>query len=245
MAHVFVLDLDNTIIGNIKPQVAQWEISKQCKSIKFDYKAFQTKLKQGIIRPGFLEFVKYAQSQGCTIYVYTASQNNWALFVISQIEKALGIKLARPIFTRKHCHYHNGSYKKNTRALKAIKADKVTIIDNLNTYHAADQADLVVCPAYNFLYPENIGANISYIQFKENAKVINEVMEKYIPNYHATNDYWTFQKRSSIAYLHAIGDMNQKKDSQDNFFTGLTLFMKSNPKHKYAKYINRYLRSIS
>ena len=228
--------------------------------MKFDTKAFQEKLRTGnIIRPGFLEFVRWAQSQDHLIFVYTASERIWANFVISNIEKALHIKLERPIFTRANCSLQGGVYRKNTRHLmpaiiKALKARaphsqtppaaqsiRMTIIDNLNTYHAMDQPNLVVCPNYNFMYPENIAASISQKQFQAASAYINAVLEKYIPGYHATNDYWTFQKRLSVAYLHLIADMHQQEATTDNFWGVLTTFMKAHPKHKYAKYINRHV----
>ncbi len=116
----------------------------------------------------------------------------------------------------------------------------MTIIDNLNTYHAMDQPNLVVCPSYNYLYPENIAAAISQKQFQDNASAVNSILEKYIPNYHSTNDYWTFQKRMSVAYLLFISEMN-KQSGSDNFWGVLTTFLKTHPKHRYAKYINRHV----
>jgi len=258
LPHIFVLDLDNTIIGDIKPQVMLWEISKassKAAPIRFDVKSFQQKLLQGlIIRPGFYDFVKYIQSMDYLLYVYTASEKTWANFVISHIEKALNIRFQRPIFTRKNCTYQNGSFKKNTRnilpiIMKSLKVPKktlshqvprMTIIDNLNVYHAIDQSNLVICPSYNMMHPENIGAYISPHQFKENQSAINATLHKYIDNYHPTSDYWTFQKRMSVFYVHTINDMSKHHQS-DSFYPVLTTFMKSHPKHKFAKYINRHL----
>lgn len=258
--HIFILDLDNTIIGDIKPQVILWEIAKassRSNPIKFDQKAFQEKLLKGrIVRPGFSDFIRYVQSQGHLVYVYTASEKSWATFVISQIEKALHIKFEKPIFTRKNCQYVSGAFRKNTqvlapainRSLKSkgirtpLQSLKMTIIDNLNTYHALDQNNLVVCPSYDFKYPENIGANISYDQFRDNMRVINSTMEKYVQNYQITNDYWLFQKRSTVNFLLYIADMNRgESPDKDGFFSTLTTFMKSHPKHIFAKYINKHV----
>lgn len=254
--YVFILDLDNTIIGNIKPQVILWELSKgsiKTNSIKMDSKGLQQKMVQGqIIRPGFLEFVKYIQSLDYLLYVYTASEKTWANYIITHIEKTLKIRFERPIFTRKECIYQNGNFKKSVRTLlpiitknlrgkgQILNQQRLTIIDNLNVYHAGDQANLVICPSYEVIYPENIGAYISYQQFKDNQTHINRVLEKYIPSYHATSDYWTFQKRMSVYYLQTIADM-PKLEPQDSFFGVLTTFLKTHPKHKFAKYINRHI----
>jgi hypothetical protein len=53
---IFVIDIDGTIIGDIRPQVMLYEINmaikkKDKKQNIFNTKDFQNKLKSGIIRP--------------------------------------------------------------------------------------------------------------------------------------------------------------------------------------------------
>jgi NLI interacting factor-like phosphatase len=263
MKHVFLIDLDGTIIGDIGPQVVMWELSKASRKpnlIKFDMKGLYDKLLYGhIVRPGFVELVKYIQSVDGLVYVYTASEKVWANVVVSQIEKAHGIKIERPIFTRKECIIQNKEFRKSipyvTRLLlNSIKSKHsgyfdqptspkmdlkpfITLIDNTNVYSPHDQDNLVVCPTYTYRYPENLASQISFAQFKNNTNIVNEVLLKYIPGYHATSDFWTLQKRLSVFYVHSITAM--KHVVKDTFWDDLMYFIKAHPKHVHAKYINR------
>lgn len=262
--NIFLIDLDGTIIGDISPQVVMWELSKKCAKavpIKHNNVALQEKLKNGIVRPHFIDFMKYLQSIDALVYVYTASEKSWANFVISQIEHAYNVKFERPIFTRMNCSLEYKEYKKSlhfiTKQLeKAIRKrhashfqvfgdvkSHVTIIDNTNVYHHHDQSSLVVCPTYTFQYPENLGCVASYVQFKEYEQQINDCLSRYIQGYTATSDYWTFQKRMAVLYVNSITRMKQTM-SQDNFFENLLKFVKVHPKHLYAKYINRHISSF-
>ena len=264
MRHIFLIDLDGTIIGDITPQIIMWELSKahssHKKDIKFDTKGLQEKLKRGhIVRPGFIEFFKYVKSLDHLIYVYTASEKTWANFIISQIEKAFDIKFERPIFTRQDCQLLNNQFIKSIKFIakhlgKSLKkkhvvdldfSKHITIIDNTHVYNQSDQPNLVICPSYSYRHPENIASQISYEQFANHTTSINDLMIKYIPEYNAhTNDYWSFQKKTSIYYVNSITLMKQtmQMTKHDKFFFYLIKLFRENPKNMYAKYINRNLK---
>jgi hypothetical protein len=61
------------------------------------------RLRYGIIRPYVEAFCKYAVSQGIELFIYTASEPQWAAFLVPCIEQALGVRFNRPILTRAHC----------------------------------------------------------------------------------------------------------------------------------------------
>jgi len=263
MKHIFLIDLDGTIIGDITPQIIMWELSKTQSrkgGIKFDTKGLQEKLKTGhIVRPGFIEFFKYVKSLDHLIYVYTASEKTWANFIISQIEKAFDIKFERPVFTRHDCKLLNNQFIKSLKFIskpleRSLKkkgishldlSKHVTIIDNTHVYNPSDQSNLVICPSYSYRHPENIASQISYDQFSQHIVPINDLMIKYIPEYNApTTDFWSFQKRTSIYYVNSITLMKQSMQTtkQDKFFFYLMRLVREHPRNVFAKYINRNLK---
>jgi len=263
MKHIFLIDLDGTIIGDITPQIIMWELSRNNKGgIKFDTKGLQDKLKNGnIVRPFFIDFVKYVQSLDHLIYIYTASETTWANFIISQIEKVFHIKFERPIFTRKDCKLLNSQFIKSIKFIskslqRSLKKKNViyqdilkhiTIIDNTHVYNPSDQNNLVICPSYSYRHPENIASQISLEQFSKHNHDINAIIMKYVPEYNTvTTDYWSFQKRTSIYYANSITLMKQTIPliKQDRFFYSLIKLFRENPKYMYAKYINRNIKGM-
>ena len=92
---VILLDLVNTMIGNIHPPVQEYylikelnkEISKSNnKQIKFNNKLLQEELKKYIIRPYLDKFIKNIKEyKNIELFVYTASSDSWAKFLIPHI----------------------------------------------------------------------------------------------------------------------------------------------------------------
>jgi len=111
---VLLLDMDGTLIGRITPQVCEYEVlmtldKKKLRSMRADV---VTRLKQGVMRPHLDWFVKQ-MGDAAELFVFTASEDKWAKFLVPLIEEALGVKFNRPIFTRNHCTYHDGEYLKS------------------------------------------------------------------------------------------------------------------------------------
>eukprot|EP00960_Hanusia_phi_P055847 763077-Hanusia_phi.AAC.5 len=69
------------------------------------------KNKTMLVRPHFCEFIKTARARfaDVMIFVYTASEKNWASKEIGWIEKQCGISFDRPIFSREDCIQEIGS----------------------------------------------------------------------------------------------------------------------------------------
>ena len=80
MPPTLILDLDNTIIGNITYQLLAHtlcnKVKKNCGMVANCYNE-----KTGIIRPYFCKFIYTIREKfpDIKIYVYTASQKDWAL----------------------------------------------------------------------------------------------------------------------------------------------------------------------
>jgi len=91
---IFVFDIDNCIIGNVKwpinENIILDEINKLNKSKKkIDFTNY---LKKGLLRPYFKKFIKFIKKNydNTEIYVYTNSSNYWTNNgLVSNIEKAL------------------------------------------------------------------------------------------------------------------------------------------------------------
>lgn len=171
---VILLDLDGTIIGDISPQVCEYEILNELQpsQLKTFKELLTAQLRStAVVRPGFFDFVRCAQAKGIELFVYTASDSRWASFFVPILEKALSVKLNRPLFTRSHCRLVNGEYRKPTRAVlhsvfnslkrkyKGLRTmsdlnQQIAMIDNSNVlmHDAPFSVGLVLCKTYDYLH---------------------------------------------------------------------------------------------
>lgn len=111
---VFIFDIDNTIIGNIRYIYQEFQFHqameleclvkkptalKQCNKM-IHYESLFNSL---LIRPHFIEFINFIKIKfvPCELYLYTGSSypiiHN---FFIQHFEKQTGVKFNRPMFTR-------------------------------------------------------------------------------------------------------------------------------------------------
>ena len=168
--YIFIIDLDNTIIGNCTYQLQLYnnvEIMKSYNSPKINIKKIlspQYNEKVKLIRPYFVYFINKMREfykNNVSFYIYTASSYNWANFQIKLIEKENNIKFNRPIFARNYCILNNKNTKDKTNILysksinkilpkiKNAKDSDIIIIDdsavyiNYNEYH-------IHCKEYNY-----------------------------------------------------------------------------------------------
>jgi hypothetical protein len=91
---------------------------------------------------------------GIKIYVYTASQKEWALKEIKWIEKCCNLRFDRPILTRDDCIEINNSYVKSiqkiNKKIKTIDKNNILIIDNNDVFLDCKDSFLK-CPDYNYV----------------------------------------------------------------------------------------------
>jgi len=237
---IFIIDIDGTIIGDIKPQVMMYEMNIALKKVDkkinvFNVKDFQQKLQSGIIRPYFSKFIKKIKENytNAEFFIYTASEKQWATFLIPHIEKTLNIKINKPIFTRQHCTFINNSVQKSikritpeiTRSLKKkygiIKnlEDKCLIIDNIAVYENNDSHKLLLCPTYDFKLPENLPAIINEKIFTNHKDIIYSIINKYM-NLPSVNTYLEFQQMYYIYFVKYISNILKTNNIQtrDKFF---------------------------
>jgi len=194
MSNILILDLDNTIIGNITYELLLYNLCvKTCKSA---ISGNHYNEESHVIRYGFTNFINNLKKTipDIKIYVYTASQKDWALKEIKWIEKNCNIKFNRPILTREDCLYLNNNYYKSikniSKKIKNINNCNLLIIDN-NDIFLDKKENFLKCPSYNYINFIDLWENIP-IKYSNN-KNLNEWLlklsnEGYIRPY-LTNNY--------------------------------------------------------
>lgn len=173
---VFILDFDNTMIGNIQPQLDEYcmtlEINtrlKQSKHKPFKYRRdiLELELERYIIRPYLKQFLNQIKESYTNIefFVYTASTHLWAKYIIPIVEKVIKFRFNRPLFTRLHLKndiksiehikpriFRSLKRKYNLKNIKDI--NNVLLIDNRSNI-LKEKELLVNCPSFNNIYPIN------------------------------------------------------------------------------------------
>lgn len=166
MTHVFIIDLDGTIVGDVCFQIAMFNIFKFLKklsitpSVKIQDITKCYNPNSGLVRPFFGDFVRYIRNRykdKVYIFIYTASDHNWALKEVSIIENEHDIKFDRPIFTRKHLKNNKKSIDHIKNKIKSvigkdISHSRLTIIDNNPDVYMDHKEFLIECSDYNFKY---------------------------------------------------------------------------------------------
>lgn len=166
MKHVFIIDIDGTIVGDVCFQVAMFNIHQYLKqvdvsplsSFKLNHISKCYNPEYRLVRPFFPQYIQYLREQygkDVYIFIYTASDHKWALKEVPMIEKECNIKFNRPIFTRKHLVNNKKSIGAISNKIKSvvgrdISNTRLTIIDN-NVDVYADYRDYIIqCPDYNY-----------------------------------------------------------------------------------------------
>ena len=131
---VFLLDLDGTLQGDIHPQLIEYELirilnNNKKQQIKYNLSKLSKDYNDGLLRPHLKDSLLSMKKKHSNIefFVYTASSDNWAHFIIPQIEKILFGKkqiINKPYFTRSHC---------NADGSKSIYNVKEEVIKSLKT----------------------------------------------------------------------------------------------------------------
>ena len=185
LPHIFIIDLDGTIIGDCTYQCDIYNIEnimkKNSVKIKRDSLIKCYKKKSKLIRPYFCYFLKKMKRKfpNSLFYVYTASEKNWAYKEILLIEKTHNIKFNRPIFTRDDCILgSDNNYKKSVKKIlpaiaRSIKhknfkdiKDNILVIDNNQTFIDYIE-NFLLCPTYDYTLFDNLWTKIP----KESLKI--------------------------------------------------------------------------
>lgn len=199
---IYVIDIDGTLVGDVTHQVCEWEIL-----LKYDPKKLKTfrlklieHLREGLLRPcisDFMSMIKQA-NELTEFFLYTASDDKWAQFLVPCIESACGCKFSRPIFTRKHCLNTEKSMKKSlikisTQVWSKLKpkygglvfknakhlSDHMLLIDNNKVLIDRETKRGIICPSYDHCVLYDVLRNIDERVLHDNVHGIMQVLGKY------------------------------------------------------------------
>lgn len=171
---VLIIDLDGTIIGDISPQIARYEIhalfhKKPSCQIPLLFGEFE----KGLLRENFKSFLhelKKVYGKNLEIFIYTASEKKWGAFILRVIEKFIAHDFNRPFFTREHCIMKDTKWTKSISKIlptifKKIKhkyplltlnelKEQTMFIDNNKTIKDDhEKQKLLKCPTYGYFQP--------------------------------------------------------------------------------------------
>ena len=241
--YVFIIDLDETIIGNCIYQSQLWNIARMynmnISKVLLPFYKENSKL----MRPYFIYFIKKLRElykENVYFYVYTASTYEWANTEIKLIEKANDIKFNRPIFTRNDCtkskkvSYWVKSIDKIKSKIKIKNADYI-IIDDSNVYNDNNNLQLF-CRPYQFNAFCDIRMHTPLDVFPESCNGL-------IFPFKDENDYvkmykWLYKKTKKI-------DKINSKFKNDKFWLQLANVIEKNKIIEYNEDIIKQLNIIS
>ena len=263
---VFLLDLDNTIIGDASSQVCRYEISKYTKT-KHDTAELTYELQSGLLRPHFESFIKYVKTRydGVEIYIFTAAERKWANVIISVLEKHLDIKFNRPIFSREYCVPENGILQKQIgkiapKLYRCLKSKyglthisqlkkQVVLIDNNVVINDHDLHRFIKCPNYDYYVPCDVLMGVSKRSIQKYIQNVGAILSKYgiIQGSPNGTDYQRllshYYNNVSDIFKQGASQANKNRKDIDNFWlTVERIFRNHNIKSfntKVVSYINK------
>lgn len=203
-----VIDIDGTIIGNIVPQVIEWQlVSDYNKGSMRQFKKFLIDiLKNYLIRPGLREFMMQTKETHPNVhfFVFTASEHKWAHFLMPCIEAALGINFNKPFFTRNHMMYckKSGTYKKSLAKIlpqmnkylkSSMKLNNCVLIDNNSTLVAGESSRLILCSTFDYLMYQDPLRYIPIDKVETNLPRIIKTLNQ-VDNFHSLKHNTSFNK---------------------------------------------------
>ena len=244
---VIVLDLDGTIVGDVHPQLILYDLHNESPHVKFDSARLQNRLRNGLLRPHFKSFLQgvsraYGHRRPVEFFVYTASERRWANVIVAEIERVVGFRFNRPIFTRDQC---------TEEGLKQLSAIRPGVLDSLSSrypwisasdldrsmvminntreaFPGRDHRRLIVCPTYSLTIPEDVPRDIpEKVYAKDPNRILGYVRDALLPSSKSVLlppfTYDAFQKYF-YRYYHRLVDQAgsaSQRDRQDRWWAAL------------------------
>ena len=263
---VIVLDIDGTIVGDVTYQVCEWELLHhlQPSRLKQFKQTLMRDLGNGLIRPHFADFATSLKSyhEHVELFIYTASDDKWAQFLVPCIEQVTGITFNKPIFSRKHCIPSSGSINKSLNDIaktihgrlkkkygqymppQKMLLKNMCIIDNNNVLTDAHHK-CVLCPTYSYIHPYDVLKHLEEDLIEKEHKFVAKLLSSYgiITRQHDTtttmlSDYYSHLGRAYKA-------STSRQNANDEFWHQITqrilsAIKKGYTKDAFVKYISQY-----
>ena len=243
---VLLLDLDRTMIGNISPQSEEHYILN---SINIELQSLDKKklrmtnindeLKN--INKKYLDkFLKLTKNyNNLEVFVYTASDDKWAKYVIPKLEKIVDFKFNKPLLTRNNIIKKNNQFKKSLRLVKSqifkslkrkygLKNENelkyIMLFDDIKN-NLIEKKYQILSPIYNKINQIDYLRNIP----KHVIKTYYPVIENILNIKHSSTlegFYSKYYKFLNIRYTYA--ENNNKKFDNDKYWKKVGLILKNN-----------------
>lgn len=261
--YIFIFDIDNCIIGNIDYPITEALLLDIIKDVCNEKKItnncikkinFVKILKNGLLRPYFVNFVKFIKKKykNVELFVYTNSSYNWTHGgLVDNIEKASKIKFNKPYFTRENS-YQTTNYEKslsnvfkiiikrlenkykilkNKKETLKIFNNNVVFIDDIKNNLKDYPNKQIVCPKYEFNKPYDIIKKIKK-KYKINNIILNHDS---IKKYKKENIKSPYKFKNTTKHEYNIQKFKWKyykkkenNNKKDNFYKKLIKIIKKN-----------------
>lgn len=226
-----ILDLDLTIIGNVKflldinvlynNTYNKWFIDKD---------TFIKMLADGLLRPGFKDYIKTVYNEKI-IVIYTLSNKIWADFVIDCIQEYIGIKFVSLLLTLEDSINNIKSIKTVLDKLAEmnieIDIDKINIFDDNPNYTTDYKYTLHKVKAYNYSECKFINDKKYYNDFLHLQNIndnFNKVATNYIIYFLQLESYYIINFNNLDDYIKMIHCKNILTYLSDNLFTTIITY---------------------
>lgn len=253
---VCVLDIDGTLVGDVRYDVAEWDLLQRIGAAPAQ-RAFRSefikRLEQGLLRPHLSDFIVYMKSLpiGCEFFIYTASDDDWAKFIVPCIETAARVKFERPVFSRQHCIPVRARRSNDVMLYKSLdkispvicnklrpryprvspKAVKqgIFLVDNNEVLVPGERHRCIQCPTYNFLPVRNILTLLTHQQVAAHVNTITRVLKHHglVPASSTMNQAIVYYNELLAVYrsqLHTILQENQSARSDVYWLALMNVF---------------------
>jgi len=161
-----VLDMDHTMVGDLQAlsdrdnleRNLQWPNWPAHLAQGVSPQVIEKYLLRGMLRPGFVDFVRTLVARGARIIVYTHSEEKWASRVLAAVESVVDMKFISHVFSRKDCkdhHPHFAARKSLRHVVQQLDGhahlDRIVMFDDdANVLGGDERQFLVPVPPYNY-----------------------------------------------------------------------------------------------
>jgi len=269
--NIFILDMDECIIGNSKFILDYHILITQIKKLTDNNPPIHKDLwKKNIsphfIRPYFKEFLDFCKKNNIELFIFSFGTKDYVEYIIEYIEETFDYKFNRPLFTRedKYIGINDDNYMKEITGfqdiiIKSIKA-KPLEIENIFSYHiliiddnynfwSSNNPQLLITTSYQYTPIPHLDINLLH-QIKNNQDIMdyiinssNSLFPTYIKSSNSYDDFFlNYHLYTSELFRKNL--QNNNEVINDDFFKSLIPLIK--PRLKLQKpFTTKFIKSLN